>query len=167
MNKIFKVIWSKTTHSLVVVSELATNQGKAATVVSEGKNPSALASGVFSLTLIASLLMSAMPTAQAAVSVPGSGSATASTTPTVAYNYSTPDNMNYLGQSDTSRYSGSLAGAQAVAVGGSTNASNGSVAVGDYANASANLSLALGAFSQTVRTGAIALGTATLASGFN
>ncbi|MDG2915125.1 ESPR-type extended signal peptide-containing protein, partial [Bisgaard Taxon 10/6] len=178
MNHIYKVIWSKITQSLVVVSELATNQGKAHSSTSRNTvTQSSLAKSSFKLSAVSALLMAAMPAANAAVSLSNTGtyngsvwvsaSSSSATGASVPYNYGTPNNTNYPGQSNSNIYSGSLGSAQSIAIGANTNATSGSIAFGDYSSATGGLSLALGPYSRTTQAGAIALGTSALASGFD
>ncbi|MDG2953328.1 YadA-like family protein [Bisgaard Taxon 10/6] len=178
MNHIYKVIWSKITQSLVVVSELATNQGKAHSSTSRSTvTQSSLAKSSFKLSAVSALLMAAMPAANAAVSLSSTGtyngsvwvsaSSSSATGASVPYNYGTPNNTNYPGQSNSNIYSGSLGSAQSISIGANTNAISGSIAFGDYSNALGGLSLALGPYSRTTQAGAIALGTSALASGFD
>ncbi|QIM68176.1 YadA-like family protein [Basfia succiniciproducens] len=183
MNHIYKVVWSKTTNSLVVVSELASSQGKAASVVSKGYKLSSVFKKSFQLTALSALLISVMPAAQAAIAVGAStvtnwnGAVSVSlngasaTGASVPYNYHTPNNENYLDQGNNSNssniYSGTLSAAQSIAIGINATSQSGSIALGDNSRATGGLSLALGAFSQTNQAGAIALGTSALASGFN
>ncbi|WP_443091388.1 YadA-like family protein [Basfia succiniciproducens] len=183
MNHIYKVVWSKTTNSLVVVSELASSQGKAASVVSKGYKLSSVFKKSFQLTALSALLISVMPAAQAAIAVGAStvtnwnGAVSVSlngasaTGASVPYNYHTPNNENYPDQGNNSNssniYSGTLSAAQSIAIGINATSQSGSIALGDNSRATGGLSLALGAFSQTNQAGAIALGTSALASGFN
>ncbi len=89
-----------------------------------------------------------------------------------SYNYENPGNKNYVGQSDTSRYSGTLEASSGIAIGlnattiASDNYSSG-VAIGDNAMATGGLSFALGAYTQATAIGSTVIGTAGLASGFN
>ncbi|WP_420919760.1 ESPR-type extended signal peptide-containing protein [Actinobacillus pleuropneumoniae] len=70
MNKIFKVIWSHATQTFVVVSELTRSKSKAKASVSDVKNGvSSLITSGFKLSAISSLLISAIPTAYAAVAI--------------------------------------------------------------------------------------------------
>ncbi|VEB26344.1 autotransporter adhesin [Actinobacillus lignieresii] len=70
MNKIFKVIWSHATQTFVVVSELTRSKSKAKASVSDVKNGvSSLITSGFKLSAISSLLISAMPSAYAAVAI--------------------------------------------------------------------------------------------------
>ncbi len=172
MNHIYKVIWSKITQSLVVVSELATNQGKAHSSTSRNTvTQSSLAKSSFKLSAVSALLMAAMPTANAAVVIAGNSgnywNVASASGASVPYNYGTPNNTNYPGQSNSNIYSGNLRAAQSISIGANTNATSGSIAFGDYSSATGGLSLALGPYSRTTQAGAIALGTSTLASGFD
>ncbi|MCL7712615.1 hypothetical protein LQU74_08785, partial [Actinobacillus pleuropneumoniae] len=183
MNKIFKVIWSHVTQTFVVVSELTRSKSKAKASVSDVKMndvPSLITSG-FKLTLISSLLISSIPTVYAAVAIDSmnrgfafnNGTAKAGTNSAhYSYNYENPGNKNYVGQSDTSRYSGTLEASSGIAIGlnattiASDNYSSG-VAIGDNAMATGGLSFALGAYTQATAIGSTVIGTAGLASGFN
>ncbi|WGE36495.1 YadA-like family protein [Actinobacillus genomosp. 1] len=71
MNKIFKVIWSHATQTFVVVSELTHSKSKAKASVSDVKKNgvSSLITSGFKLSAISSLLISAIPTAYAAVAI--------------------------------------------------------------------------------------------------
>ncbi|HGO5854345.1 TPA: YadA-like family protein [Mannheimia haemolytica] len=100
MNKIFKVIWSKTTNELVVVSELASSRGKAKSSVSNESSSEATAasffSNVFKLSAITALLFSTIPSvAEAAVAIshnpvsPTSGTTVYTTTGTANGNGAT------------------------------------------------------------------------------
>ncbi|WP_370427172.1 ESPR-type extended signal peptide-containing protein [Actinobacillus pleuropneumoniae] len=190
MNKIFKVIWSHTTQTFVVVSELTRSKSKAKASVSDVKNgvSSVIGSG-FKLSIISSLLISTIPNVYAAIAIDGMGSswvngkninyATNSGTATAnaknshhAYNYQNPGNMYYEKQSDKNRYSGTLGTSSGIAIGenattiGDDDYSSG-VAIGDYAKATGGLSFALGAYTQATAIGSTVIGTAGLASGFN
>ncbi|WP_386687099.1 YadA-like family protein [Lonepinella sp. MS14437] len=181
MNKIYKVIWSKVTRSFVVVSELASSQGKAkSSVVNQQSKLSSLLSICFQLSAVAIPLFSTIQTASAVVAIggmcgtsPTQSTATANATRgNIAYNYANPGNMHYYNQTNTTIYSGNLKASFGIAIGdnattiGSDNYSSG-VAIGDYARATGGLSFALGAYSQATASGATVIGTASLASGFN
>ena len=184
MNKIFKVIWSHATQTFVVVSELTRSKSKAKASVSDVKknDTSYLIISGFKLSTISVLLISTIPAAYAAVAIDSinsrgfavnSGTAKAGTNNAHhAYNYENPGNKNYIGQSDTSRYSGTLEASSGIAIGlnattiASDNYSSG-VAIGDNAMATGGLSFALGAYTQATAIGSTVIGTAGLASGFN
>lgn len=71
MNKIFKVIFNRTTQKLEVVSELARSKGKAASATDERGEVSPLAGALAGAVLVggsALLMLSAAP-AQAAISI--------------------------------------------------------------------------------------------------
>ncbi|WP_017357805.1 ESPR-type extended signal peptide-containing protein, partial [Actinobacillus pleuropneumoniae] len=184
MNKIFKVIWSHVTQTFVVVSELTRSKSKAKASVSDVKmnDVSSLITSGFKLSLISSLLISSIPRAYAAIAIDSTnnlGNAVNNGTAKAnaknshqAYNYQNPGNMYYEGQSDTSRYSGTLEASSGIAIGlnattiASDNYSSG-VAIGDNAMATGGLSFALGAYTQATAIGSTVIGTAGLASGFN
>ncbi|WP_439234997.1 ESPR domain-containing protein, partial [Lonepinella koalarum] len=164
MNHIYKVIYSKVTHSFVVVSELASSQGKAkSSVVNQQHNLSSLWHFSFKLSAVAILLFSTIPTVSAVVAIGGMnnsgtspvrGTATANASKGhTAYNYNNPGNPNYAGQNNATHYAGTLGTSFGIAIGanattvGSDDYSSG-VAIGDYARATGGLSFALGAFSQ-------------------
>ncbi|WP_419856441.1 ESPR-type extended signal peptide-containing protein, partial [Actinobacillus pleuropneumoniae] len=189
MNKIFKVIWSHVTQTFVVVSELTRSKSKAKASVSDVKKNgvSSLITLGLKLSLMSSLLSSSISTVYAAIAIDkmvvgygttinyaiNSGTAKAGTNNShYAYNYENPGNKNYVGQSDISRYSGTLEASSGIAIGlnattiASDNYSSG-VAIGDYAKATGGLSFALGAYTQATAIGSTVIGTAGLASGFN
>ena len=68
MNKIFKVIWNRTTQSLVVTSELAKGQVKSSSDT-HGESKSSLGK-IFKLSVLSLLLLDVTSTAYAASSAP-------------------------------------------------------------------------------------------------
>ncbi|WP_386689270.1 YadA-like family protein [Lonepinella sp. MS14437] len=181
MNHIYKVIWSKVTHSFVVVSELASSQGKPKSSVTNQKNNlSSFLHFSFKLSAIALSLFSITQAAQAVIAIGETnrqhavqGTATANGFKGhIAYNYHNPENMNYPGQHNDYVYSGNIGASYGIAIGahattvGKDNYSSG-LAVGDYARSTGGLSIALGAFSQATNIGSTVIGTSGLASGFN
>ncbi len=181
MNHIYKVIWSKVTHSFVVVSELASSQGKPKSSVTNQKNNlSSFLHFSFKLSAIALSLFSITQAAQAVIAIGETnrqlavqGTATANGFKGhIAYNYHNPGNMYYPGQHNDYVYSGNIGASYGIAIGahattvGKDNYSSG-LAVGDYARSTGGLSIALGAFSQATKIGSTVIGTSGLASGFN
>lgn len=195
MNKIFKVIFNRTTQKMEVVSELAKSQGKAASSTDERGSISLLVGGLKGSILVggtALLMISAMP-AEAVVSITGNlnpangytyayatGAYTSKLGDTYAYNYYNPGSLSYNSSTsvDTSgtgnRYSGTLY-MEGIAIGNhttiqsrqSSSAYNNGIAIGDHSQSTGGLSIAIGGLSKATDIGAVALGTSSYASGFN
>ena len=186
MNKIFKVIWCKSSQVWIAVSELS--KVKPVSSVSSVKKASSISSILFKTTALIIPFALTPLAAHAIVEIGGmtsgyaiSGSG-ASATPaagapqTWAYDYKNPGNRSYTDANRSGNlpdgYSPSGKYAYGVAIGsntsaiGSDGASNG-IAVGDYAQATGGLATSIGAFSHAESTGATAIGTSARASGFN
>ncbi|MEG9531749.1 YadA-like family protein [Mannheimia indoligenes] len=186
MNKIFKVIFNRTTQKMEVVSELARSQGKVTASTDErGGN---LFLNVLNSTLFTSgmaiLALSAI-SAEAAIHIVsttyGGGVETGryqgeSSVHTNPYNYYNPGSLSVEDPNTvnaTHRYlydvrtsTGIGLGFETNVKGSSNNASNG-IAIGDYSQATGGLSIAIGASSISSDIGSIALGVASRAAGFN
>ncbi|QLB17048.1 hypothetical protein A6B40_05315 [Mannheimia varigena] len=191
MNKIFKVIFNRTTQKMEVVSELAKSQGKAASSTDERGSISLLVGGLKGSILVggtALLMISAMP-AEAVVSITGNnyysngdptGTYIDKIGNTYAYNYYNPGSLSYNSSTsvDTSgtgnRYSGTLY-MEGIAIGNNTTIRsrqatsdyNNGIAIGDHSQSIGGLSIAIGGLSKATDIGAVALGTSSYASGFN
>ncbi|AHG78830.1 autotransporter/adhesin [Mannheimia varigena USDA-ARS-USMARC-1388] len=188
MNKIFKVIFNRTTQKMEVVSELAKSQGKAASSTDERGSISPLVDGLKGSILVggtALLMISAMP-AEAVISVTGNyeGYTTGKTIykigDTYAYNYYNPGSLSYDNPSATDttgngkRYDETLH-IEGIAIGNNTtiqsrqssSAYNNGIAIGDHSQSIGGLSIAIGGLSKATDIGAVALGTSSYASGFN
>ncbi|QLB15550.1 hypothetical protein A6B39_08830 [Mannheimia granulomatis] len=191
MNKIFKVIFNRTTQKLEVVSELAKSKGKAASSTDERGNIK-LSVGILSGATIAAGMAASMlaaPTAQAAVVIQtvtnnGGGVTVATNTSqptassTAPYNYLNPGSLSYDNRSQQNAQRGDLylnATTSAVVIGNNASAKEeksslskaSGIAIGDYSVAGGALSVAIGSFSRTSEIGSVALGTAARAEGFN
>ncbi|WP_249357472.1 YadA-like family protein [Mannheimia varigena] len=191
MNKIFKVIFNRTTQKMEVVSELAKSQGKAASSTDERGSISPLVGGLKGSFLVggtALLMISAMP-AEAVVSITGTSNSTPGYATgtyiyrlgdTYAYNYYNPGSLSYdnptsIDTSETgNRYSGTLY-MEGIALGNNTTIKstqrtsgyNNGIAIGDHSQSTGGLSIAIGGLSKATDIGAVALGTSSYASGFN
>ena len=197
MNKIYKVIWSKTRNCYVVASELAKRHTKGG---------SKARAGISGLLVTAGLVAALSPAMSAYADykgglyidginnnnyITGSTKTGANTVVyTVLFDYMTPGNTVRQGSNDESHYAtqainnngnsvfttndyvyGIAIGRNASikvtnpdsTVGGNYNG----VAIGDYAQATGGLSMALGPVAQATKTGAVAIGVAAAASNFN
>ncbi|WP_150538666.1 YadA-like family protein [Actinobacillus vicugnae] len=167
MNKIFKVIWSHTSQSLVVVSELTKSNGKSASSTDERRSPiksllalstagsAVIGSGMLGSVAIGTGVLATgmvMEPAYAAMTVCGTGASGISS----AANATNATVIGYQAK----------VGSDAVAVGGHANASGGeSVTVGNRSSASGYLATALGSNAKAAGASGTALGTSANASG--
>ncbi|EXI62393.1 hypothetical protein MHD_08245 [Mannheimia granulomatis] len=192
MNKIFKVIFNRTTQKMEVVSELARSQGKASASTDERGGINLVVTAIKGATALGSavLMLSSAPT-EAAISIESTdsngGRVTVNTTTMTAangqpngttnpYNYYNPGSISYEdAQNLTDAYKNYYNNktSTGIAIGAYTNAlqkhnnfSNG-IAIGDYAQATGGLSIAIGAHSKSTDVGSVALGTSARADGFN
>ena len=186
MNKIFKVIWCKSSQVWIAVSELS--KVKAISSTSTENKPTSSHSN-FIKTIAISLPIATIPSiANAVIGIDyidtngyayNSGSAVAAqvdSNTTWAYDYKNPGNKSYYDANNPSNrtygYSSLNQAAYGVAIGRYTNAQNSTqasngVAIGDYARATGGLATSIGAFSQAEDIGSTAIGTASRAKGFN
>ena len=186
MNKIFKVIWCKSSQVWIAVSELS--KVKAISSTSTENKPTSSHSN-FIKTIAISLPIATIPSiANAVIGIDyvgtngyayNSGSAVATqvdTNTTWAYDYKNPGNKSYYDANNPSNrtdgYSSLNQAAYGIAIGRYTNAQNSTqasngVAIGDYARATGGLATSIGAFSQAEDLGSTAIGTASRAKGFN
>ena len=186
MNKIFKVIWCKSSQVWIAVSELS--KVKAISSTSTENKPTSSHSN-FIKTIAISLPIATIPSiANAVIGIDyidtngyayNSGSAVAAqvdSNTTWAYDYKNPGNKSYYDANNpsdrTDGYSSLNQTAYGVAIGRYTNAQNSTqasngVAIGDYARATGGLATSIGAFSQAEDIGSTAIGTASRAKGFN
>ena len=186
MNKIFKVIWCKSSQVWIAVSELS--KVKAISSTSTENKPTSSHSN-FIKTIAISLPIATIPSiANAVIGIDyvgtngyayNSGSAVAEqvdTNTTWAYDYKNPGNKSYYDANNPSNrtdgYSSLNQAAYGIAIGRYTNAQNrtqasNGVAIGDYARATGGLATSIGAFSQAEDLGSTAIGTASRAKGFN
>lgn len=186
MNKIFKVIWCKSSQVWIAVSELS--KVKAISSTSTENKPTSSHSN-FIKTIAISLPIATIPSiANAVIGIDyidtngyayNSGSAVAAqvdSNTTWAYDYKNPGNKSYYDANNPSNrtdgYSSLNQAAYGIAIGRYTNAQNrtqasNGVAIGDYARATGGLATSIGAFSQAEDLGSTAIGTASRAKGFN
>ena len=186
MNKIFKVIWCKSSQVWIAVSELS--KVKAISSTSTENKPTSSHSN-FIKTIAISLPIATIPSiANAVIGIDyidtngyayNSGSAVAAqvdSNTTWAYDYKNPGNKSYYDANNPSNrtdgYSSLNQDAYGIAIGRYTNAQNrtqasNGVAIGDYARATGGLATSIGAFSQAEDIGSTAIGTASRAKGFN
>ena len=185
MNKIFKVIWCKSSQVWIAVSELS--KVKAISSTSTENKPTSSHSN-FIKTIAISLPIATIPSiANAVIGIDtitngyayNSGTAVAEqvdSNTTWAYDYKNPGNKSYYDANNPSNrtdgYSSLNQAAYGVAIGRYTNAQNATqasngVAIGDYARATGGLATSIGAFSQAEDIGSTAIGTASRAKGFN
>ncbi|WP_427838300.1 YadA-like family protein [Actinobacillus pleuropneumoniae] len=157
MNKIFKVIWSHATQTFVVVSELTRSKSKAKASVSDVKKNevSSLITSGFKLSVISSLLISAMPNVYAAVAI-GSSTNNIGTAAnhngnaiTIGDNSGKQREDNYKGESTNEKENLLNAYNKQKDLQGSPNYNN-TVALGTYAYAIGHDSIAIGTNSQAV-----------------
>ena len=185
MNKIFKVIWCKSSQVWIAVSELS--KVKAISSTSTENKPTSSHSN-FIKTIAISLPIATIPSiANAVIGIDtitngyayNTGTAVAEqvdSNTTWAYDYKNPGNKSYYDANNpsdrTDGYSSLNQAAYGVAIGRYTNAQNrtqasNGVAIGDYAQATGGLATSIGAFSQAEDIGSTAIGTASRAKGFN
>ena len=185
MNKIFKVIWCKSSQVWIAVSELS--KVKAISSTSTENKPTSSHSNFIKIIAI-SLPIATIPSiANAVIGIDtitngyayNSGSAVAEqvdSNTTWAYDYKNPGNKSYYDANSPSNrtdgYSSLNQAAYGIAIGRYTNAQNrtqasNGVAIGDYARATGGLATSIGAFSQAEDLGSTAIGTASRAKGFN
>ncbi|WP_386697167.1 ESPR-type extended signal peptide-containing protein [Lonepinella sp. MS14436] len=167
MNKIYKVIWSKVTQSFVVVSELASSQGKAkSSVVNQQSKLSSLLSICFQLSAVAIPLFSTIQTASATSIAIGATSSSNNAT----NNGSTTKGADSIaiGNASTAIGPGSIAiGANATAnITDKGDRSQGAVAIGAFSVANGNQSVALGDKALALGTQSSAIGNNAAATGF-
>lgn len=186
MNKIFKVIWCKSSQTWVAVSELCKIKPISSATQTERKSSHTLFSQLTKFSTLSTLLLIpysvnayvaigatndsgyAVSTGANALYFPDDGG-------TPPYNYMNPGSKSYdnkdapnSGRKDL-YYNGKATG---IAIGNNTNAlnkanaSNG-IAIGDYSRATGGLAMSLGSFSTADNNGAVAIGTASRASGVN
>ena len=185
MNKIFKVIWCKSSQVWIAVSELS--KVKAISSTSTENKPTSSHSN-FIKTIAISLPIATIPSiANAVIGIDtitngyayNTGTAVAEqvdSNTTWAYDYKNPGNKSYNDANNpsdrTDGYSSLNQAAYGVAIGRYTNAQNrtqasNGIAIGDYAKATGGLATSIGAFSQAEDIGSTAIGTASRAKGFN
>ena len=185
MNKIFKVIWCKSSQVWIAVSELS--KVKAISSTSTENKPTSSHSN-FIKTIAISLPIATIPSiANAVIGIDtitngyayNTGTAVAEqvdSNTTWAYDYKNPGNKSYYDANSPSNrtdgYSSLNQAAYGIAIGRYTNAQNrtqasNGVAIGDYARATGGLATSIGAFSQAEDLGSTAIGTASRAKGFN
>ena len=185
MNKIFKVIWCKSSQVWIAVSELS--KVKAISSTSTENKPTSSHSN-FIKTIAISLPIATIPSiANAVIGIDtitngyayNAGTAVATqvdSNTTWAYDYKNPGNKSYYDANNSSNrtdgYSSLNQAAYGIAIGRYTNAQNSTqasngVAIGDYARATGGLATSIGAFSQAEDIGSTAIGTASRAKGFN
>lgn len=187
MNKIFKVIWCKSSQVWVAVSELS--KVKPVSSVSSVRKTSSLSSNLLKTTALAIPFALSPLAAHAYVAIGSTNSygyaitsdgASAAPKPnadqTWAYDYKNPGNRSYDNANGSSNKPDSYANygtyAEGIAIGKNTavqssrGASDG-IAIGDYAKATGGLATSIGAFSHAETTGSTAIGTASRAAGFN
>ncbi|WP_386694575.1 ESPR-type extended signal peptide-containing protein [Lonepinella sp. MS14435] len=167
MNKIYKVIWSKVTQSFVVVSELASSQGKAkSSVVNQQSKLSSLLSICFQLSAVAIPLFSTIQTASATSIAIGATTAANATTS----NGSSTNGIDSIAIGNTSK----AIGPGSIAIGVNATAyitdagdrSQGAVAIGASSVANGNQSVALGDAAQATGAQSSAIGNNAYATGF-
>lgn len=144
MNKIFKVIWNRTTQSLVVTSELAKGQVKSSSDVSVSTVVGRV-SKLFKLSAIA----------LATLGVAGQASAITSTMTQFSGNAS-----NYL----VAAGGGTSTGTGAIAIGHTSKANNGGVAIGRFSEGTGSNSSAYGIATKATGTKSVAVGSDAVAS---
>ena len=177
MNRIYKVIWSKTKKCYVVVSEIVKSGGGKVKSLHTGKTHARMGAVMAVAALLAGVNITSVNAAAIIIDdVNNSGYATGQTGGTswsYLYNYGNPGNKKALDRSASTGYysKNPLTG---VAIGHNTkiqetqdNTYYSGVAIGDYAQATGGLAFALGNYAQSTKPSAMALGTASLSSGFN
>ncbi len=169
MNKIYKVIWSKVTQSFVVVSELASSQGKAkSSVVNQQSKLSSLLSICFQLSAVAIPLFSTIQTASAATGSTAIGTTSSSNNATNNGSTTKGADSIAIGNASTAIGPGSIAiGANATAnITDNGDRSQGAVAIGAFSVANGNQSVALGDAAQATGAQSSAIGNNAYATGF-
>ncbi len=167
MNKIYKVIWSKVTQSFVVVSELASSQGKAkSSVVNQQSKLSSLLSICFQLSALAIPLFSTIQTASAVVAISSTSGSTISNS--TATTKGTRNDSIAIGNNSNANGSGTIAiGVNSSAKTTEINdSSQGAVAIGAYSVADGNQSVALGDAAQALGAQSSAIGNNAYSTGF-
>ena len=186
MNKIFKVIWCKSSQTWVAVSELCKIKPISSATQTERKSSHTLFSQLTKFSTLSTLLLIPYSVnAYVAIGATNDSGYAVSTGAnaiyftddggTPPYNYMNPGSKSYdnkdapnSGRKDL-YYNGKATG---IAIGNNTNAlnkanaSNG-IAIGDYSRATGGLAMSLGSFSTADNNGAVAIGTASRASGVN
>ncbi|WP_314790693.1 collagen-binding adhesin autotransporter EmaA [Aggregatibacter aphrophilus] len=186
MNKIFKVIWCKSSQTWVAVSELCKIKPISSATQTERKSSHTLFSQLTKFSTLSTLLLIPYSVnAYVAIGATNNSGYAVSTGAnaiyftddggTPPYNYMNPGSKSYdnkdapnSGRKDL-YYNGKATG---IAIGNNTNAlnkanaSNG-IAIGDYSRATGGLAMSLGSFSTADNNGAVAIGTASRASGVN
>lgn len=186
MNKIFKVIWCKSSQTWIAVSELCKIKPISSATQTERKSSHILFSQLTKFSALSTLLLIpysvnayvaigatnnsgyAVSTGANAIYFPDDGG-------TPPYNYMNPgsksyDNKDVPNSGDkTLYYDGKATG---IAIGSNTNAlnkeySSNGIAIGDYSRATGGLAMSLGSFSTADSNGAVAIGTSSRASGVN
>lgn len=186
MNKIFKVIWCKSSQTWIAVSELCKMKPISSVTQTERKSSHTLFSQLTKFSALSTLLLIpysanayvaigatnnsgyAVSTGANAIYFPDDGG-------TPPYNYMNPgsksyDNKDVPNSGDkTLYYDGKATG---IAIGSNTNAlnkeySSNGIAIGDYSRATGGLAMSLGSFSTADSNGAVAIGTSSRASGVN
>ncbi|WP_233134125.1 trimeric autotransporter adhesin EmaA [Aggregatibacter actinomycetemcomitans] len=177
MNKVFKVIWCKTSQTWVAVSELSKAFSLSTTTDIPKKTKIFIAAApLLFLSFNTNAYIAIGSVENNSVKSEGANSSprTGSRTGNSPFNYFNPGSKSYenkdqLGTPNRlydSRY------AYGIAIGKNSDArdadqdSNG-IALGDYAKATGGLAMALGSFSRAEKNGGIAIGTASRSSGIN
>jgi len=186
MNKIFKVIWCKSSQTWVAVSELCKIKPISSATQTERKSSHTLFSQLTKFSTLSTLLLIPYSVnAYVAIGATNNSGYAVSTGAnaiyftddggTPPYNYMNPgsksyDNKDVPNSGDkTLYYDGKATG---IAIGNNTNAlnkeySSNGIAIGDYSRATGGLAMSLGSFSTADSNGAVAIGTSSRASGVN
>lgn len=168
MNKIFKVIWNRTTQSLVVTSELAKGQVKSSSDAS-APTVSSQVGKLFKLSAVALATLGVVGQVNAAVTAPLNNIAVIAGTRTVAVGGATADGIGSvaLGAGASAKLNGAAAfgsgaaadGNNAIAISANAKATGGkAIAIGSDANASVADALAFGHAANASASDAVALG---------
>ena len=186
MNKIFKVIWCKSSQTWIAVSELCKIKPISSATQTERKSSHTLFSQLTKFSALSTLLLIPYSAnAYVAIGATNNSGYAVSTGATAIhdlqedgtppYNYMNPGSKSYANKDapnsgdKTLYYDGNATG---IAIGNNTNAlnkdnaSNG-IAIGDYSRATGGLAMSLGSFSTADSNGAVAIGTSSRASGVN
>ena len=186
MNKIFKVIWCKSSQTWIAVSELCKIKPISSATQTERKSSHTLFSQLTKFSALSTLLLIPYSAnAYVAIGATNNSGYAVSTGATAIhdlqedgtppYNYMNPGSKSYANKDapnsgdKTLYYDGKATG---IAIGNNTNAlnkdnaSNG-IAIGDYSRATGGLAMSLGSFSTADSNGAVAIGTSSRASGVN
>jgi hypothetical protein len=179
MNRIYKVIWSKIKYCYVVVSELATSCGKKKSCGTAIYRKSSLLTLFVVLTLMGSTSISMPvqagsieinPVASNGQSTPVMATGHNGTAQTHLYNYMNPGNLGDGTVTQNGNYSTyvfyGLSIGNNTQIADSTQAYNG-IAMGDYAQATGGVAMAIGLDARATNIAAVAIGPASVASGFN